>query len=497
MSLAELDGSGDAGTDALLEVEQAVRSRRSSWFATSRSRRSSCWCRSASPSVGCRGPRRAARRHDRRRRARDRGDRSRGGSASAVRPTRCAISPTRSTRCSTGSIRRADPAPLRRGRLARAAEPAGGHPDDPRCRARRARGRRGPAPRCRGGSSDGRPDVDHGRRAHGARRTSAQPERRTSVDLAEVVAEVAQEYDAEASTRGVRLSRLAPSGLVVDGDRSALKRAQANLVSNALRVAPPARWSTAAPGVPVDGCGSGSATSGAGSRPTTRPRLPPRLARRRSDGGGRRAGPGAGPRSPDRRGTRRHGQRGLGPRARRELRRVAAGPHGRCEAVPVASSGRWPTRSGRWTRPPDRSLGRLIPPERPRYRPFPSLRITGRTGIGPTCIRPYRSGGPLPWTTPSPATIVSTRAGATCRRPHPSSGPRPVRDRGGRRSPDARGQASRRPDAGSYRRGPPGRGGRPRRHRPARHRQPDRPLLAAAAGGPARPTRGRGAPAER
>jgi signal transduction histidine kinase len=69
-------------------------------------------------------------------------------------------------------------------------------------------------------------------------RSSAQPERRTSVDLAEVVAEVAQEYDAEAATRGVRLSRLAPSGLVIEGDRTALKRAQANLVSNALRVAP-------------------------------------------------------------------------------------------------------------------------------------------------------------------------------------------------------------------------------------------------------------------
>ena len=69
-------------------------------------------------------------------------------------------------------------------------------------------------------------------------RTSVQPERRTPVDLAEVVAEVAQEYDAEASTRGVRLSWLAPSGLVIDGDRTALKRAQANLVSNALRVAP-------------------------------------------------------------------------------------------------------------------------------------------------------------------------------------------------------------------------------------------------------------------
>ena len=70
-------------------------------------------------------------------------------------------------------------------------------------------------------------------------RTSAQPELRGPVDLAEVVAEVAQEYDAEASTRGVRLSQVAPSGLVIEGDRSALKRALANLVSNALRVAPP------------------------------------------------------------------------------------------------------------------------------------------------------------------------------------------------------------------------------------------------------------------
>jgi signal transduction histidine kinase len=69
-------------------------------------------------------------------------------------------------------------------------------------------------------------------------RTDAQSEQRAPVDLAEVVVEVAQEYDAEASTRGVRLARVAPSGLVVDGDRRALKRAQANLVSNALRVAP-------------------------------------------------------------------------------------------------------------------------------------------------------------------------------------------------------------------------------------------------------------------
>ena len=69
-------------------------------------------------------------------------------------------------------------------------------------------------------------------------RTSVRPEQRVPVDLAEVVSEVAQEYRAEASTRGVELSPLAPAGLIVDGDRSALKRAQANLVSNALRVAP-------------------------------------------------------------------------------------------------------------------------------------------------------------------------------------------------------------------------------------------------------------------
>lgn len=69
-------------------------------------------------------------------------------------------------------------------------------------------------------------------------RTSVRPEQRVPVDLAEVVSEVAQEYHAEASTRGVQLSPLAPADLIVDGDRSALRRAQANLVSNALRVAP-------------------------------------------------------------------------------------------------------------------------------------------------------------------------------------------------------------------------------------------------------------------
>ncbi|HET9757621.1 MAG TPA: HAMP domain-containing sensor histidine kinase [Candidatus Limnocylindrales bacterium] len=172
-------------------------------------------------------------------------------------------------------------------------------------------------------------------------RTSVQPERRVPVDLSEVVAEVAQEYDAVALTRGVRLSRLAPSGLVVDGDRSALKRAQANLVSNALREAPSGS---------VVHCRAGRAGGllWFGVRPGIR--LPPRLARRRTDGGRRRGRPGAGPRPPDRRGTRRRSQRGLGAGARRKLRRLAAGPTGRRRGRPgdrASSDGRPAVDGGR------------------------------------------------------------------------------------------------------------------------------------------------------
>ena len=166
-------------------------------------------------------------------------------------------------------------------------------------------------------------------------RTSVQPERRVPVDLSEVVAEVAQEYDAVALTRGVRLSGLAPSGLVIDGDRSALKRAQANLVSNALREAPPGS---------VVHCRAGRAGGllwFGRPRPRARYRarrpgirLPPRLARRRTHGGRPWGRPGAGPRPPDRRGTRWRSQRGLGAGARRKLRRLAAGPTGRCGGRP-------------------------------------------------------------------------------------------------------------------------------------------------------------------
>jgi signal transduction histidine kinase len=68
---------------------------------------------------------------------------------------------------------------------------------------------------------------------HGGRLQPSGP-----VDLGAVVEQVAQEYEAVAATSGVTLVASAEPGLVVEGDRDALKRAQANLVSNAVRVAP-------------------------------------------------------------------------------------------------------------------------------------------------------------------------------------------------------------------------------------------------------------------
>ena len=156
-----------------------------------------------------------------------------------------------------------------------------------------------------------------------------------SVDLAEVVAEVAQEYDAEASTRGVRLSWLAPSGLLVEGDRTALKRAQANLVSNALRVAPSGS---------VVHCRAGRADGWlwlgvrdlghAASRPTSRPSssaAPGAMGLRQRKAKGRAWGWPSCARSP-----RHMAARSAWPRSpgRGELRGVAAGPNGRCEGGP-------------------------------------------------------------------------------------------------------------------------------------------------------------------
>lgn len=61
---------------------------------------------------------------------------------------------------------------------------------------------------------------------------------RDPADVALVVEAVAQEFEAIADTAGVRLTHAAVPGLWVVGDGRALERAVANLVANAVRVAP-------------------------------------------------------------------------------------------------------------------------------------------------------------------------------------------------------------------------------------------------------------------
>jgi len=60
----------------------------------------------------------------------------------------------------------------------------------------------------------------------------------TDVDLAEIVAEAAEEFRLLAGERHLTLRRRVEAGLVVVGDHEQLRRALANLLSNAVRLAP-------------------------------------------------------------------------------------------------------------------------------------------------------------------------------------------------------------------------------------------------------------------
>jgi signal transduction histidine kinase len=62
--------------------------------------------------------------------------------------------------------------------------------------------------------------------------------RRQAVDLAALVAEAGDEFAAYAQVRGVAIERAGSTDVTVVGDPDALKRALANLVDNAVRVAP-------------------------------------------------------------------------------------------------------------------------------------------------------------------------------------------------------------------------------------------------------------------
>ncbi len=70
-------------------------------------------------------------------------------------------------------------------------------------------------------------------------RREAPAERETVVDVAAVVAESAGEFLAPAEARGLQPTAHSSAGLLVHGDPVALKQALANLLANAVRLAPP------------------------------------------------------------------------------------------------------------------------------------------------------------------------------------------------------------------------------------------------------------------
>ncbi|TDC83683.1 HAMP domain-containing sensor histidine kinase, partial [Actinomadura sp. 7K507] len=70
----------------------------------------------------------------------------------------------------------------------------------------------------------------------------------TDVDLGLAAGEAAEEFDTLAAARGLTIERRLPHGLQVIGDHDALRRAVANLVSNAVRLAPAGTAITVAAG---------------------------------------------------------------------------------------------------------------------------------------------------------------------------------------------------------------------------------------------------------
>lgn len=61
---------------------------------------------------------------------------------------------------------------------------------------------------------------------------------RRQIDVSELVRDAAEEFRAPAEVTGIRVTDEAEPGLFVDGDRHALRRALANLLANAVRLAP-------------------------------------------------------------------------------------------------------------------------------------------------------------------------------------------------------------------------------------------------------------------
>ena len=91
------------------------------------------------------------------------------------------------------------------------------------------------------------------------------------VDLGVAVTEASDDFVVPAAARGIVLDRAIAPGVTVTGDRDALKRAVANLLENAVRLAPEGPASASPPAAKATTPGSPWPTRARASRPRTRP----------------------------------------------------------------------------------------------------------------------------------------------------------------------------------------------------------------------------------
>ena len=122
-----------------------------------------------------------------------------------------------------------------------------------------------------------------------ARRQQPTPEHEP-VDLGAAVAEASEDFVVPAEARGIVLDRAIAEGVVVSGDREALKRVVANLLHNAVRLAPPGSRIRLATGSERDRAWIAVADEGPGISPEDQAHVFDRFwradkARSRADGG--------------------------------------------------------------------------------------------------------------------------------------------------------------------------------------------------------------------
>ncbi|QXC62628.1 HAMP domain-containing histidine kinase [Aquihabitans sp. G128] len=147
-----------------------------------------------------------------------------------------------------------------------------------------------------------------------------------SLDLATVVREAEVEFGAPAHARGLSLQVDAEPGLLVVGDRVALRRALANLLTNAVRLAPEGSAVSVGAGRDGDRLWMAVADEGPGIAPEDRDKVFQRFWRgNAASARGRAQRPRAGHRRPDRHRQRRLGAAHRVPGGRLRLHDLAPG----------------------------------------------------------------------------------------------------------------------------------------------------------------------------